>query len=281
MGVIPPPLTIRFARRSALVDARDPWLRGCLERHMRDCLGRGEGPVATFHLAREEGVFQYWRDDLLCLETGSAGKLLEPLMQDLLMRLIAPIDDQLILHAAAVALADQGILLCGGTGAGKSTLAAILVADGFDYLSDETVAIPPSLDEMEGFARSIVLKDDWPPRWIVAGTRLSSPLALSLPGGITWLPSRAIGKGGVQQHSAISRILFIRYQAGCALETVPLSGAECGFHLIRHLANAQNLPGYGLSWVSRLSQRVPAFQVTYGQATGLIRWLRDSLGYAG
>jgi len=281
VGVTPPPLAVRFANHSALVDVRDPWLRGRLEQHLRDCLGKSENPVATFRLVRVEGVFQYWRDDLLCLQTSSAEKLMEPLMQDLLRRLIAPVDDQLILHAAAVALADQGILLCGGTGSGKSTLAAILVADGFDYLSDEVVNIPPSLAMMEGFARSLVLKEDWPPRWMADGAWRSSSSRLSLPGGITWLPAPEIGKGGVRRQTTISRILFIRYQAGSALETVPLSAAECGFHLMQHLANAQNLPGYGLPWVTRLAQRVLAFQVSYAQPSDLIRWLRDLLARCG
>ncbi len=40
-------------------------------------------------------------------------------------------------HAAGVAHGDRGILLAGGTGAGKTTLALTLVQAGFDFLGDD------------------------------------------------------------------------------------------------------------------------------------------------
>jgi len=43
------------------------------------------------------------------------------------------------LHAGCVAREGQGLLLAGTSGSGKSTLTAALVADGWDFLSDDTV----------------------------------------------------------------------------------------------------------------------------------------------
>ncbi|MCC6857966.1 MAG: hypothetical protein IT158_05380 [Bryobacterales bacterium] len=44
-------------------------------------------------------------------------------------------------HAACVALAGRGVLLCGGPGAGKSTLAYACAKAGFTYLSDDVASL--------------------------------------------------------------------------------------------------------------------------------------------
>jgi hypothetical protein len=46
-----------------------------------------------------------------------------------------------LIHGAAVASGCVGILLSGASGSGKSTLAAYLAAMGFDYLSDDLIAL--------------------------------------------------------------------------------------------------------------------------------------------
>lgn len=46
-----------------------------------------------------------------------------------------------LIHGAAVAFGDVGILLSAKSGSGKSTLAAYLSANGFDYLSDDMIAL--------------------------------------------------------------------------------------------------------------------------------------------
>lgn len=45
------------------------------------------------------------------------------------------------LHAGCVARDGRGVLLAGTSGSGKSTLTAALVADGWDFLSDDTVFV--------------------------------------------------------------------------------------------------------------------------------------------
>jgi len=272
---------VQFADQSVVIDAREPWLRRCLEQHLRSCLGETQNVAAAFTLFEKVGVFEYWRDGLLCMQSNDAGDLLDPLMQDMLTRLIAPASQQLMLHAGAVALEGQGILLCGGTGCGKSTLTALLAADGFDYLTDEVVAIPLSLDVMGGFARSIVLKADPDTLWQTLAGRRHAPQTLSLPNGTTWLAPHGLGAGSVRRQVLPGLILFIRYLAGAPFEASALSPAESGFQLMQQLANARNLPRHGLSLVSVLAQRAPAYQVTYGQAADLIRWLRASVTHAG
>lgn len=42
-----------------------------------------------------------------------------------------------LIHSAVVSKLDKGLLICGGPGIGKSTLTAALLAEGYNFLSDE------------------------------------------------------------------------------------------------------------------------------------------------
>jgi hypothetical protein len=113
------------------------------------------------------------------------------------------------LHAAGVALEGQGILLPGGSGTGKSTLAIALVRAGMDFLGDDMVflcpvnggvrglAFPDDIDFTDATARFFPeldalprrgVRDSWPKRQVsvdrLAGVRLAfdcRPCALVFP----------------------------------------------------------------------------------------------------
>jgi len=66
------------------------------------------------------------------------------------------------LHAGCVARDGRGVLLAGTSGAGKSTLTAALVADGWDFLTDDMVFVTRQAGEMWacGFSDEIDCSDD-------------------------------------------------------------------------------------------------------------------------
>jgi hypothetical protein len=66
--------------------------------------------------------------------------------------------DRLHLHAAALAKAGRGVVVSASGGTGKSTLATALVLRGWDYLSDETVALTPGSSSITSFAKPLCIK---------------------------------------------------------------------------------------------------------------------------
>lgn len=54
---------------------------------------------------------------------------------------------EFVLHGAAVAINGQGIILCGGSGVGKSTVAGALCQRGYEFLTDEVCAVSFSKEE--------------------------------------------------------------------------------------------------------------------------------------
>jgi hypothetical protein len=75
------------------------------------------------------------------LSVASSAEMTGGLFQTLLSRIHSYDDWLAIIHGGAVALNNRALLLPGSSGSGKSTLGAFLVARGFDYLSDDMIAV--------------------------------------------------------------------------------------------------------------------------------------------
>jgi Coenzyme PQQ synthesis protein D (PqqD) len=144
------------------VTATDP----ALEATARRLLAPLElGPGLAEHLYRlERGAGErlwLWRDGLAVDSRGGAGALLDLLAWDVnqqAVRFAGP--DRLLLHAAAVAAGEIGVLLSGPSGSGKSTLAGLLVRSGFDYLTDELVAVGRRTGLLYGYPRALSLRSE-------------------------------------------------------------------------------------------------------------------------
>lgn len=76
----------------------------------------------------------------------------------LLQRLMRCRQDALFFHAASVAVRGQGLLLVGGKGAGKSTLALALAAAGHGLLGDENACYVPESRQLTPFRRPVGVK---------------------------------------------------------------------------------------------------------------------------
>ena len=90
---------------------------------------------ATFWIARDlDEIWMTWEAPLTA--TDAAHFLLEPVLAFVLRR-----RGMLVMHASAADVSGQAIVICGPRGAGKSSLAAALVAGGASLLSDDVVAL--------------------------------------------------------------------------------------------------------------------------------------------
>jgi hypothetical protein len=64
----------------------------------------------------------------------------------------------LFVHAAAVEIAGRATMIVGAPGAGKTSLAALLVRDGAEYLSDEVALLDPASGLLHPFALPLAVK---------------------------------------------------------------------------------------------------------------------------
>jgi len=132
------------------------------------------------------------------------------------------------LHAAAVAKGGNALVIPANSGAGKSSFTTWLVANGFEYLTDELILVNEA-NELDGIGRPIQIKS----HGLDAIDHLIEDKSLLQKGRFTTaLPVSCLG--GVEvaaAQQALTMFVFPKYKAGAEFSFKPLMMA-----LIRNTA---------------------------------------------
>ncbi len=195
----------------------------------------------------------------------------EQVLGHLCYRLAAGSQGGVLFHAAGACHAGQGWLLPGKVGAGKTTLAAWLVASHYTYLSDELVFVANGSLQMQGFSRPLNLRAGGLAA-LQAATSLVVEDNTAAKDANTLVAPHYIGPGKVSDQAMLCAILFPHYAANCTFSCTPLSQAEAGLALMECLINARNLPNHGFTEVTRLARHLPAYRLTYSNFEQLHPW---------
>lgn len=266
--------TIRFGDGSVRFDGPADLLAP-LEAHFKHCLDGADFITAHYTITPSgESRFNVSLDGGDLFFGLSREQVYFHLMQDAIPRLNGAARLGPVIHAAALAHLDRGLILCGESGSGKSTLTAWLAAHGLGYLTDEVICLEG--EQISGLSRSIVLKRGsafvWQ-KW------LASPPAegfLQFADGTTWIDPILFG-ADVCPRVTPHTLIFPHYIPNTELHTEPLKPADALFRLLQGLVNARNFPDGGLAAASRLVKQVRAWQLTYSDLESAAAWIQQTL----
>ncbi len=238
----------------------------------------GPPPHVTLRVAAHGTVRSLHVDDILYCERESVGSLASTLLDQALFHLSDRSTGGLLLHAAAVCRGTRTVLMPGTSGAGKSSLAAWLTSNGFDYLTDELVFIPWGSLDVVPFVRPLSLKAS--ARQTVGADVIDfvalGDASLTSP-EVSLIQPAAFGSIGPASARELSAIVFPRFSLGAPLRVEPLSKADTGLELMSGLINARNLPGHGFPDVTRLARVIPGSLLEYGAFSQLREWTAQLL----
>lgn len=167
--------------------------------------------------------------------------------------------DMVLVHAAAAELAGVGVVLPAPMESGKTTTVAGLIRAGFNYLTDEAVAIDPASGRLAPFAKPLsVDRGSW---------RVLPDLepALTLPKPTQWhVPASAIRAGSVATAVLPRLVIAPRYSRDAHTRLEPVARAqmlvmlaEATFHF--HTHGTRN---FGV--LAELTRRCDCYQLTIG-----------------
>ena len=184
------------------------------------------------------------------------------------MLLLAELDahpERLHLHAGAVAVENRGVVIAGFSGHGKSTLTTALVRSGFDYLTDERVAIDSDSLTVSGFPKPISL---------VKGSFTVFPelhpdvLGHGKATVTEWqIPASAIGSGAMLTELRARVVIFVKYEAG---SDVSVEGIHPVTAVARLLHDSPDIARFGaaaLRVCAALCTSALCVELTYSRPT--------------
>ena len=182
------------------------------------------------------------------------------------------------LHAGAVIRNGRSVLLAGSSGSGKSTLTARLLVAGATYLSDELTGVAAGDLALCPLPTALSLK---PAGWPAASALLATALAgRDLPQarrGVRHLDPATLGTVAAQGPAA-SAIVFPRFETGAAGRASRLSAEQALQLLLEDGLGVGTpllpcLPHRLVAWLERL----PAWELTYGDGTWARHWVEELL----
>ena len=168
----------------------------------------------------------------------------------------------LLLHAAAVERDGQVLVMTGESGAGKSTMAALLALNGWRLLGDEFALIAPDTGWAHPFPRLISLKNDSiaaiPP---TPTTRCGPQLSATPKGDVRHLVPDAAAVAAMDRSAPPALLVFPRF--GAAAATRPVSPSEAFVRLTEASTNYVAMGEAGFRTLTRLVTTVPAIAIDY------------------
>jgi hypothetical protein len=196
--------------------------------------GGGAGHVLSLRSTAAGGrqSFELHLDGVRLLRAPAASIAFRHLLFEANQQAIEQTTDLVLVHASAVARDGKAVVVPGPMGAGKSTLAAVLVQAGLAYLTDELVALDPGAGMIRAY-----------PKYLSVGPALASlasvpPAMRSYVGDDHLVAPRALGAVAAAAEPAV--VILPRYERGAAtvLEAIPAaeafpSVARHAFHLER------------------------------------------------
>ena len=267
-------LPVHFAGNTIIINSDHPKISEAVGTHFKHCLGEDGPIIANYKIATVNDT-----DLTISVDGGDLSfkinyeQVLWLLMQDVITRLNGISTTHLIFHAAALAFANNGVILCGQSGSGKSSLAAWLTANGFQYLTDEVIALPTDGDEISGLSRSIVLKRGsafiWQ-RWL---SNKDADGFMQFNDESAWIESTLFNTDAARAAVKPRVLIFPRYVPESEFHFERLTPADALFRLLQCLVNARNFPDHGMAATARLARQVIAFSLTYSDIESATEWV--------
>lgn len=268
-------IPLRLGDHLATVDAPAD-LDGVLRSTLTDVVRGTPEPVGALVRVTREGGNEHLDLDGLRWDPGPDQTIVDQLIYLLLRATLDAEPDRLHLHAGLVARGGAGVVLAGVAGAGKSTLVAGLVGRGFDFLTDERIAL-----DTVGAPRGLPL-----PLSVVAGSfDLLRHLDPRRTGRGAWshrlwhVPASVVRPGCVVDEALPVAVAFVEYRRdGGPTTTGDLHAAEAARLLLADSPDAVRFGHGSVELTARLTASARCTRLRFSDVEEAITALETLVG---
>jgi hypothetical protein len=253
-------VTLRFAAYGLVVAiaADEPDLFRLLDQH----LPAFPAPPATmcpslgYRVATDGEQHVVTRNDETVAVTTDLDTACRHLVRDLQSMIATRVPGLTLVHAGVVASDHRALILPGGSGAGKTTLVAALVAAGADYGSDEFAAVDRD-GRVHAYPRPLAFR---------SGTA-----------GETRIAPDALGARVLSGPLPVGAVLFTTFVPGAVVSLRPLPVSEVALGLLQHAPGARDNPAKTIAILGAVAARARGLVGPRGEAAEAVATLVDLL----
>jgi hypothetical protein len=200
--------------------------------------------------------FELHLDGVRLLRTPAASIAFRHLLWEANQQAIEQTADLVLVHASAVARDGKAVVVPGPMGAGKSTLAAVLVQAGLAYLTDELVALDPATGLLRAY-----------PKYLSVGPALASLVSVpeemrTFVGDDHLVAPRALGMVASTAEPAV--VVLPRYERDADTVLEPIPAAEAFPSVARHAFHLERDGDRVLATVADLVARSSCYTLVSG-----------------
>lgn len=184
----------------------------------------------------------------------------------------------LLVHAGAASLDGRAVVFPGDPDAGKSTLVAALVADGFSYLSDEAAAVDLDTGLVCPYPRAMALeRGSWPllPALQPAADAAGRTKDLWL------LPADQVRLGSTSEPRRCAAVIFPRLCPGTPARLTPVSRAASMRRLARRATNLAVLGESGFHAILSLVREATCWELELDGVDAAVHAVRQLITESG
>lgn len=273
------------------VQARASRLLPFLYDQYRDCPVSSQPSLTHFNVKLDAPTMlrRYIKPQIMPFHTGFTGLLPLPLSMAALslemglnLHVALGTMRHLLLHASVVAdKDDQAVLMPATSGGGKSTLAGLMMEQGYRLLSDEFGIINPETSMLNAFPRPVSLKNESiSVITAAAGRKSMSETFMDTPkGDIAYRRPRVEDFDKRHVPAQAKMIVFPEYtpKAADGGTVTKLKATDCLLRMIPGSTNYKMLGEQGFDCLLGLAEKTPAYAISYNSTEDSMALMR-SLG---
>lgn len=181
----------------------------------------------------------------------------------------------LLIHAAVVERDGLALVLPGRSGAGKTTLAALLATRGWRLFSDEFAVIEPQTGRCVPMPRALSLKNEGIEvvRGAFADARFAPEYTGTAKGTLCYMGAPADAVARAAETAIPGWIVLPRFDARASLEVDSLDAADIHVALAAHAMNYGALGEAGFRCVAAIARATAGWRIAYGETPRALDWL--------
>ncbi|HEY1828969.1 MAG TPA: hypothetical protein VGG38_01870 [Acidimicrobiales bacterium] len=214
-------------------------------------------------------VIELYLDDELIARPNSLGASIEWLLWDINRASAASDNSDLLFHAGGVGTLAGGVLLPAPSGSGKSTLVASLVESGFEYLSDELVALRGDL--LLPYPKPVTLKSGS----FDALSHLRPVVEESLMADEWYVRPQDIRPDAIGSPRGLMAVVAPNYTVGASTSLTPLSHTDAFLALVINSVNLEHHGSKGTAVLGRIAEQIPCFELRYSDTFSACRSIME------